>query len=57
MTNDSQEKGCEYCKHPQYAGTKCPHCGRETAQPADDNDFALGKACDLSGEGTCEACQ
>lgn len=23
----------------------------------DDNDFALGKACDLSGEGTCEACQ
>lgn len=22
-----------------------------------DNDFALGKACDLSGEGTCEACQ
>ena len=29
-------------------------------QPAaaqDDNDFALGKACDLSGEGTCEACQ
>lgn len=57
MTNDSQEKGCEYCNHPQYAGTKCPHCGRETAQPADDNDFPLGKACDLSGEGTCEACQ
>ncbi len=24
---------------------------------ATDNDFALGKACDLSGEGTCEACQ
>ncbi len=24
---------------------------------ADDNDFPLGKACDLSGEGTCEACQ
>lgn len=22
-----------------------------------DNDFPLGKACDLSGEGTCEACQ
>ena len=21
------------------------------------NDFPLGKACDLSGEGTCEACQ
>ena len=27
------------------------------AKAADDNDFALGKACDLSGEGTCEACQ
>lgn len=24
---------------------------------ASDNDFPLGKACDLSGEGTCEACQ
>lgn len=23
----------------------------------DDNDFPLGNACDLSGEGTCEACQ
>ena len=23
----------------------------------DDNDFPLGKACDLSGDGTCEACQ
>lgn len=23
----------------------------------DDNDFPLGKACDLSGEGECEACQ
>lgn len=22
-----------------------------------DNDFPLGQACDLSGEGTCEACQ
>lgn len=27
------------------------------ATPAADNDFPLGKACDLSGEGTCEACQ
>ncbi len=24
---------------------------------ASDNDFPLGQACDLSGEGTCEACQ
>ncbi len=23
----------------------------------DENDFPLGKACDLSGDGTCEACQ
>lgn len=23
----------------------------------DDNDFPLGNACDMSGEGTCEACQ
>ena len=23
----------------------------------DDNDVPLGKACDLSGEGECEACQ
>lgn len=29
----------------------------EPAAVQDDNDFALGKACDLSGEGTCEACQ
>lgn len=27
------------------------------ALTADDNDFPLGQACDLSGEGTCEACQ
>ena len=27
------------------------------AQAAHDDDFPLGKACDLSGEGTCEACQ
>ena len=24
---------------------------------AAEADFPLGKACDLSGEGTCEACQ
>ena len=23
----------------------------------DENDFPLGNACDLSGDGTCEACQ
>ncbi len=26
-------------------------------QAHESNDFPLGKACDLSGEGTCEACQ
>lgn len=31
------------------------HALRPTA-PVED-DFPLGKACDLSGEGTCEACQ
>lgn len=28
----------------------------EEKQP-EDNDFPLGKACDLSGEGTCDSCQ
>ena len=28
-----------------------------TLTAASDTDFPLGKACDLSGEGTCEACQ
>jgi phosphotransferase system HPr-like phosphotransfer protein len=28
-----------------------------TPKPRDENDFPLGQACDLSGEGTCEACQ
>ena len=22
-------QGCDYCNHPQYAGTKCKNCGRE----------------------------
>lgn len=26
-------------------------------QTQEDNDFPLGQACDLSGEGTCESCQ
>ena len=26
-------------------------------EAVEENDFQLGKACDLSGEGTCEACQ
>lgn len=27
------------------------------AEAPQDGDFQLGKACDLSGDGTCEACQ
>ena len=27
------------------------------AKVPQDDDFQLGKACDLSGDGTCEACQ
>ena len=27
------------------------------APAQDDNDFPLGNACDLSDDGTCEACQ
>lgn len=43
-------KGEHYpCKPDIFAATYEP--------VEDDNDFALGKACDLSGEGTCEACQ
>jgi len=30
---------------------------RSKLAAAADNDFPLGNACDLSGEGTCEACQ
>ena len=30
------EQGCDYCNHPQYAGTKCKDCGRE--QPANQLD-------------------
>ena len=32
-------QGCDYCNHPQYAGTKCKNCGRE--QPAQDQ----GQSC------------
>ena len=57
MSTENTQQGCDYCNHPQYAGLKCPECGRVTEQPADDNDFPRGKACDLSDDGTCEACQ
>lgn len=29
----------------------------DTVGPAEDNDFPLGPACDLSGEGHCTACE
>ena len=27
-------QGCDYCNHPQYAGTKCKNCGREQPAPS-----------------------
>ena len=30
-------QGCDYCNHPQYAGTQCKNCGRE--QPAQQDDW------------------
>ena len=30
---------------------------RAAQEQAEDNDFPLGKACDLSGEETCDSCQ
>lgn len=44
---------CELCEREE----PCEKCDREDCPQQDDNDFPLGKACDLSGEGTCEACQ
>lgn len=32
-------QGCDYCNHPQYAGTKCKNCGRE--QPAQQEPVAM----------------
>lgn len=29
----AEKQGCDFCNHPQYAGTKCKNCGRETAAP------------------------
>lgn len=31
--------------------------GPSKDEEPDPNDFPLGKACDLSGEGSCESCQ
>ena len=31
--------------------------GENWEEPPNPDDFPLGKACDLSGEGDCEACQ
>ena len=38
-------QGCDYCNHPQYAGTKCKNCGRE--QPAQQEPVACpdGRQC------------
>ena len=42
-------------QHPAVAAMQ-PLSNDGTAA-ADPDDFPLGKACDLSGDGTCEACQ
>jgi hypothetical protein len=45
---------------PEEPGTRAlidASYGQGLSKSADDNDFPLGKACDLSGEGDCEACQ
>lgn len=42
------------------AGTKAAAAPAATASThglVSGDDFPLGKACDLSGEGTCDACQ
>jgi len=39
------------------AGKSTLHTESKAIPLEDDNDFPLGKACDLSGEGTCESCQ
>ena len=39
-------QGCDYCNHPQYAGTKCKNCGRE--QPAQQQEpVACKSLCEL----------
>ena len=35
MRDAAPVQGCDFCSHSLYAGTRCKHCGRETAsQPA-----------------------
>ena len=41
--------------HPAVAAMQ--PLGNDGTPAADPDDFPLGKACDLSGDGTCEACQ
>jgi len=40
--------GCDYCNHPQYAGTKCKNCHSEK-QPADNFFNQYNKLCDAMG--------
>lgn len=53
---------CERCGvADDYAGS-CPNgyndCPTYKSKPVEEPDFLEGiKACDLSGDGTCEACQ
>ena len=38
-------QGCDYCNHPQYAGTKCKNCGSE--QPAQQQEPVNKYCCHL----------
>ena len=42
-------------QHPAVAAMQ--PLSNDGTDAADPDDFPLGKACDLSGDGTCEACQ
>lgn len=45
----------QYTAMSEYARILCKRISR--FEPEADDDFELGTACDLSGEGECEACQ
>lgn len=44
-------------KKQEGVGVACDVEECNTVDLPDDNDFPLGEACDLSGEGSCESCQ
>lgn len=40
------EQGCDYCNHPQYAGTKCKNCGREQSAQQEPKIGCVNHDCD-----------